>query len=383
MRLLFILLFQLLGYYTIAQTTLKGTVVDALTNKPVAGTSVFIPNSSIGAIANAEGYFTLTIPSGKYDIVFTVIGFETRLINSASVDAFTVVKLTPKAKELDEVVIRSYDKNGWANWGKFFLESFIGTTDNAEECFIKNTGVLRFSHDKKNNELIVIATEPLQITNKALGFNITYQLEHYSYNFKTKMLFYHGYPLFKAMDGNNRKQKRWAENRKLAYEGSQLHFMRALYRNQLSEEGFAVRRLKKVKNTEKQRIRNIVKKSGMGDSSAYYSNVLQQADEFDVLNSRIITGDSIAYAIDSVTAGIQFNDYLDITYTKKKTPAKYLQLYPHKPSEMISQITLLDTLQEISIQADGSFFPPHNLLNLGYWAWSENISTMLPFNYKP
>lgn len=383
MRLIFILLFGFLGYSTIAQTTLKGTVVDALTHKPVAGTSVFIPNSSIGAIANAEGQFTITIPAGKYDLVFTAIGFETRLINSASSDAFTIVKLTPKARELDEVIVRSYDKNGWTNWGKFFIENFLGTTDNAEDCFINNTSVLRFSHDKKNSELIVIATEPLIITNKALGFNITYQLEHYSYNFKTKMLFYHGYPLFKAMDGNNRKQKRWAENRKLAYEGSQLHFMRALYRNRLSEEGFDVRRLKKIKNTEKQRIRNMVKQFGMDDSSAYYSNVLQQADEFDVLNSKIITGDSIAYAIDAVTAGIQFSDYLDITYTKKKAPAKYLQLYPHKPSEMISQITLLDTLQEISIQADGSFFPPHNLLNLGYWAWSENISTMLPFNYKP
>jgi hypothetical protein len=49
---------------------------------------------------------------------------------------------------------------------------------------------------------------------------------------------------------------------------------------------------------------------------------------------------------------------------------------------MMSQITLT-TGNPVEIEANGSYFDPTNLLSTGYWAWSEKIANMLPFNYKP
>jgi hypothetical protein len=48
----------------------------------------------------------------------------------------------------------------------------------------------------------------------------------------------------------------------------------------------------------------------------------------------------------------------------------------------LSEITLINQ-RPIAIMSNGSFFLPNDLLSSGYWAWSEKIATMLPFDYKP
>jgi hypothetical protein len=77
-------------------------------------------------------------------------------------------------KSLGEVVIKSSSevKDGWDKYGKFFLENFIGSTPNAARCTLMNPEVLKFYLLKKSNKLRVLATDPLQIENKALGYNM-------------------------------------------------------------------------------------------------------------------------------------------------------------------------------------------------------------------
>jgi hypothetical protein len=49
---------------------------------------------------------------------------------------------------------------------------------------------------------------------------------------------------------------------------------------------------------------------------------------------------------------------------------------------MMSQIVLINDTP-IEIEANGSYYSPTDLMALGYWAWSEKIATMLPFDYTP
>ncbi len=83
--------------------------------------------------------------------------------------------MKPKMEELQTVVVEPYEKDGWETWGKFFIENFIGTSQNARSCTIKNYKTLRFRHSKKRNQLTVTADDPLIIENKALGYSIQYQ----------------------------------------------------------------------------------------------------------------------------------------------------------------------------------------------------------------
>jgi len=94
-----------------------------------------------------------------------------------------------------------------------------------------------------------------------------------------------------------------------------------------------------------------------------------------------VQADNIAFASDSNTELI-FNDYLQVKFQHKETPVAYAQKYSVQSRSMISQIHLLDS-QSVLIKFNGSYYDPTNLLSLGYWAWSEKISTMLPFDYWP
>ena len=242
-----------------AQKTIKGIVKEKETAQPVAGASVFLNNTSIGTATNAAGVFELNMPSGKFDLVVSSIGYETytTTITTETPNLLNIL-LLPKAKELETVIIEPVEKNGWENWGKFFIENFIGTSDFAKQCTIKNYKTLRFRNSKKAGTLTAFAAEPLIIENKALGFTIHYQLEEFKFDFNTKYLTYLGYPFFKPMKGSTRRQKKWSSNQFSVYEGSIMHFMRSIYRNTLIKEGFEIRRLQKQANLEKERVKKII-----------------------------------------------------------------------------------------------------------------------------
>jgi hypothetical protein len=256
---------------------------------------------------------------------------------------------------------------------------------------------VRFRHSKKNEELSAYASEPLIIENKALGYIIHYQLEKFSYSFKTHFLFYEGYPFFENMKGNPSRKSKWEKRRDEIYYGSMLHFMRSVYTNHITQEGFEVHALKKIPNVEKVRVkganeRNLLRTDNPDgtwsitpinkDSAKYYERILKQEDHFDVVDKNILQGDSIAYAIDSVTAALDFKNYLLIIYKNKPVPFEYRELYPQNGTQMTSQL-FLSNQRPIEIQFNGSYYDPADLINYGFWAWSEKVGTMLPFDYQP
>ncbi|MFT4152296.1 carboxypeptidase-like regulatory domain-containing protein [Parafilimonas sp.] len=381
MRALFMFCLVLIAQSLFAQLTLQGKVIDSATGQPLANVSVFISNTSAGTTTKQDGSFSLSIPQGTYQIVFSYIGYTTKTFTTNTISNSFHIGLSPAENRLADVVLMPFEKDGWARWGKFFTDLFIGTTDEALQCIIQNTKTIRFRQDKKNKTLQAVAFEPLIITNKALGYKIQYQLEEFTYDFNNKYLFYQGYPLFMEMQGSRHKQKHWQEKRREVYEGSQMHFMRSLYRNTLMQEGFDVFRMLKTENEEKKRIKQALRYGPIPkDSSAYYENILAEPDEKSIIYSGRLTGDSIAFGINDITAGFQFDNYLYINYNKKKVPDAFLRSFPKSTANMASEITLLEKVI-LQVEANGNFHPQLALLNTGYWGWSEKISRILPFDY--
>jgi hypothetical protein len=205
---------------------------------------------------------------------------------------------------------------------------------------------------------------------------------------------------------NERLRQRYEENRMKIYYGSQLHFLRSLYRNKQLDEGFEMRKLVKQPNLEKERIRNIMKQGitlnsnvslslkkdntptvmgGQNDSSSYYQKVLKQPNEIDILYSPILSGDSIAHQINSYTVGLTFNNYLHITYIKEKEHIDYLtsKMEGNRKSGFQTSMLKMNEPKVVEIGSQGEVNDPLILLSTGYWAWSEKIATMLPSNYWP
>ena len=381
-----------------AQTyMLHGTIADSATGRPIIGASIFLSNTSIGTSANNNGEFTLNrVPKGQFNLVVSSIGYETftQSITVQNVQQPITIVLSPKANQLMAVVVGTYEKDGWQKWGNIFTENFIGTNGLAMSCTIKNYRTIKFRYSKKRDVLVAFADEPLEIENKALGYAVSYKLEKFLLDRGNQTVFYEGYPFFKQMDGEADKQKRWKEKRADVYYGSLLHFMRSLYQNKLSEDGYDIRKLDVIPNTEKKRIQRLYKTVTADedlevtlpkDTLKYFKAVLAQPDETEILHQDKLTADSIAYEENSTTKILNFESYLIISYSFKKEPFEYLQQI-HQEDKIRTNITSRLNLwhkMPVHVMYNGMYYAVEDMVDQGFWAWSEKIANMLPFDYWP
>src|SRR5215208_1787976 len=138
MKKIFLLAFIFISFSSFSQKLLKGIVIDPEKNKSIPSASVFLNNTSIGTKTNEEGRFELFIPDGKHELIISSIGYKTynQPINGSELPESVTIRLLTKADEMERVVVEPYEKDGWEKWGRFFIESFIGLSNNASNCKI-------------------------------------------------------------------------------------------------------------------------------------------------------------------------------------------------------------------------------------------------------
>ena len=92
--------------------TIRGRVVDADTNEPLVGTTLFIPNLEMGTTADIDGNFELGgIPEGTYNLRITSIGYQTktrRIEILAEQEYELFLALEQDRMLLDEIVVTGY-----------------------------------------------------------------------------------------------------------------------------------------------------------------------------------------------------------------------------------------------------------------------------------
>ncbi len=97
-------LFLSLGM-ALAQTKVSGTVISGEDNQPIIGATVLVQGQKTGTVTDADGQFTISVPSGK-KIVVSYIGLETQTVTPKNGMTIT---LQPSAA-LEEVVVTGMQK---------------------------------------------------------------------------------------------------------------------------------------------------------------------------------------------------------------------------------------------------------------------------------
>ena len=92
---------------TFAQTELKGKVADFLTFQPIESASVYIENTTIGSITNADGNFVLKVPQQHLQdtLVISSIGYKSFKVIISEFENGSDIFLEEDVASLDEVVI--------------------------------------------------------------------------------------------------------------------------------------------------------------------------------------------------------------------------------------------------------------------------------------
>lgn len=355
-------LFLFVAAAAFAQTPsfkITGKVIDAVTKAPMQAASVFAQNTTMGTATNSEGAFTLWLPNGGYDLAITFAGYETvsKRISSTDInDKDIIIEMKQQVKSMEEVAIRSSNeiKDGLAKYGDFFMENFIGKTSNSKQCVIKNTEVLKFYFSKKRNRLKVLASEPLQIENTALGYRIKYTLDSFTHDYGTVVTTFVGYPLFEEMQPTDAGQAAlWKTNRTVAYKGSILHFMRSTYNKQLKEDGFE--------------IQFIVKSNGA-------DTAIKGLDFYGALN----------YSKDDSTHVVEISPNqteVAILYKNELPDKAYTDLNEDASKKYELSIVTIPATQAIGIEQNGYYYDQNDITATGYWSW-EKVADMLPYDFK-
>jgi len=117
-------LFLSLGM-ALAQTKVTGTVVSAEDNQPVIGATVLVQGQKTGTVTDANGHFTISVPSGK-KIQVSYIGMETETVTPQNGMTITL----RNSAELEEVVVTGMTRMD--------RRMFTGATDkvNAEDALL-------------------------------------------------------------------------------------------------------------------------------------------------------------------------------------------------------------------------------------------------------
>jgi hypothetical protein len=214
---------------------ISGKIFNFIDGKPLAHATVFLDNTTTGTETNDNGIFTLNnLKPGKYTLIVSFIGFElyTEVISISGNNKLSDISLHPQNKTLQEVTIKSNNKrNQYYRWyDQEFLDEFLGVNEFAKRCKILNPDVLDFDYDEPSQQLSVSSDDFLKIENIDLGYSIKYMLKEFTFirsESGDKDIHYEGDALFTLIQGSYALEKLWQKNRLIAYNGSNMHFLRA------------------------------------------------------------------------------------------------------------------------------------------------------------
>lgn len=213
----------------------SGTVFARDSGDPVEGARVFVDATTIGAVTDAGGQFTLGLPpQPSFTIVTYFPNFEVQETahGTASSAAPLRIELVPAAAPADPPAPAA-DRDAamrlltdalftWSNWGR--------------KCTIVNPDALDLRSGPGRDELTAQSAIPIEMTNEELGYRMTW----YGFRFTggPHLPVIHGRVFFEEHGDAKKHAKKWLNNRKEAYRGSFRHFARSLVDERLRRELF-------------------------------------------------------------------------------------------------------------------------------------------------
>jgi len=380
-----------------AQNRLSGRVINAITKAPVPFANVFFANTTIGMSAREDGSFTLEgFPSGKYDLTVTSIGFRQfqQPVDFSTPHQLAVeILMQENILELNEIVVKEDTSQRIFNY-RMFKRLFIGENSYAKKCSILNPEDIHLYFDPDLRQLTAHSRKPIEIVNKALGIKIIYHLNSFQFDYKSEIFMVTGIPQIQYLRPKSKsEERRWINERKDAYYGSLIHFMRMLIKDSLTEAGFAARKIYSIPNKKRipqqlidagiKKFGSAVNTSGMttgrNDSLAYFMRMKNEPELTDSIGREIITGKQFVRNGTSV----EYTGKLQVIFKKEKEEWEYVKSNGRSTRNNQTSILHFIGKRPLRIYPNGYYENQTDIFLEGYWSWSEKTSCLLPLDYQP
>lgn len=377
---------------------IRGKLLNGDNGEPLQAASVFINNSSKGTLTGKDGTFILSeIYLSNFELIVSYTGFKTAVIaiTQNNIGTFQNIKLFPRVETMEAITILTPEVDGWKKWGQFFKENFLGLSENAGQSKILNPKAIKFFHDRKNSQVTAYSDERLEIVNNALGYKISYQLEDFTYNFKTTMIGFEGYILFSELKGNARQKRKWESARSNVYHGSVMQFIRSIFKDSVAQYGFIVNEQIRIDKNDSLFFK-------LYSPGQKLPPVMIDGEEFDVWAPAIPVFKKIPDYLDLIkkkpldikdiikkngsdnSLDLIFDNLIRVIYSPAFNGKTRLLSFPSRPNMFLQPVSTatLPLGEPLDIYKDGSYGNPLNWITSGYWGWMR-MAEMLPTDYKP
>lgn len=347
------------------RVTLSGSVLDAEAGVPLTGAHVFIASSMIGTTTDRDGAYVLTgVPLGAHRLYVSMLGFEDDfvdiLLRSDEAQRFDF-RLEPAVLDVGEIVIEAERDRRWARRLERFTREFIGETPNSELTTITNPEVLDFEDTRGTFK--AVASAPLIIENRALGYRIQYFLSDFEST--PGRVRYDGEGLYEELEPEHAEEARnWEMKRRDAFIGSFRHFMLALIAGRSEAQGFRTYSRPSAG-------------SGRGDAFAAASRIANQ--RFPIEPDGLLSpGEAPSEYI------LDFEGHLEIVFMGEQEDPAYLDwsMRPERSNPRFqTSWTFLDHGPAV-VDYKGDTLDPYAVVFMGYWAF-ERVADDPPKEYRP
>ena len=97
-----------IGVYSQEKFTISGTVIEESSRETLFGVNIIVPELQAGTVTNEYGFYSLTLPSGEYEVIYSSIGYASKRTQvSLTANIKNDIALSTDTESLDEVVIET------------------------------------------------------------------------------------------------------------------------------------------------------------------------------------------------------------------------------------------------------------------------------------
>ena len=354
------------------QFYIKGRVSDRETQLSLKGASVYINNTTIGAITDDNGDFELgPFQPGRYEVVASYVGYDP-VLYSAEIKTTGIrilFKVDKKEQVLREVLVLSSELR--KQYLEIFKKYVLGISVAAEHCQIKNTEEVQFASGETKDEIVAYTEKALVIENPELGYTIHFDLLEFYYDKASTAAYFYGYTRFVDWGKDEQTKKKWVRKRKQTYEGSTVHFFRSLVNKQLAKAGFTVYQLKNMQKEKNDTARKqtLSKKNNTG----------MQMSTRAIEDSMIRLYSNSVYRIYELRVHDGWRIFYENNTDLKLEIIRKAFLTGQPPKGTVTGLRLRE--EPVLITERGIILTPLRVFYDGIWGY-ERLANMLPEDYE-
>jgi hypothetical protein len=136
MKWIYVLLFtHIISFAASSQQILKGRILEPVSESPIPYATVYLANTTLGTTADENGAFSMEIPSGSFEVIVRMLGYESATFSIQSnrlPKPGYVIFLKPSDTELNEIEVEDERDPSWYKNLQTFKLYFLG---NSKKCF--------------------------------------------------------------------------------------------------------------------------------------------------------------------------------------------------------------------------------------------------------